>query len=80
MFDIEYLLLQIRSKSVGEISKFKVFVHDKETDWLDVELDLSKVNVQVDDEHTNKIVIDEKRKFRFSFKLSIVRNNSKVRM
>ena len=26
MFDIEYLLLQIRSKSVGEVSKFKVFV------------------------------------------------------
>ncbi len=26
----------------------------------DVEVDLSKVEVQVDDDHTNKIVIDEK--------------------
>ena len=61
MFDIEYLLLQIRSKSVGEISKFKVVCPDDKQTVADVELDLSKVEVQVEDDHTNKIVIDEKR-------------------
>ena len=61
MFDIEYLLLQIRSKSVGEVAKFKVICPDDKVTATDVELDLDKVNVQVDDEHTNKIVIDEKR-------------------
>ena len=61
MFDIEYLLLQIRSKSVGEVAKFKVICPDEKVTATDVELDLGSVNVQVDDEHTNKIVIDEKR-------------------
>jgi len=61
MFDIEYLLLQIRSKSVGEISKFKIVCPDDKQTVADVELDLSKVEVQVEDDHTNKIVIDEKR-------------------
>jgi hypothetical protein len=28
MFDLEYLLLQIRAKSVGEVSKFKVICPD----------------------------------------------------
>ena len=61
MFDIEYLLLQIRAKSVGEKSKFKVICPDDKQTATDVELDLSEVQVQVEDDHTNKIVIDEKR-------------------
>jgi hypothetical protein len=61
MFDIEYLLLQIRGKSVGEVAKFKVICPDDKQTPTDVELDLSTINVQVDDDHTNKVVIDEKR-------------------
>jgi len=61
MFDIEYILLQVRSKSVGEISKFRVLCPDDKETLTEVELDLTKVNVNVDDEHTNKIVVDEKR-------------------
>ena len=61
MFDIEYLLLQVRAKSVGEKSKFKVICPDDKQTATDVELDLSEVQVQVEDDHTNKIVIDEKR-------------------
>ena len=61
MFDVEYLLLQIRGKSVGEVAKFKVICPDDKQTPTDVELDLSTVNVQVDDEHSNKVVIDEKR-------------------
>ena len=33
----------------------------------DVELNLSDVNVQVDDEHTNRIVVDEQRNLEVSF-------------
>jgi hypothetical protein len=62
MFDIEYLLLQIRSKSVGEVAKFKVICPDDKQTAADVELDLSAVQVQVDDDHSNKVVIDEERK------------------
>ena len=62
MFDIEYLLLQIRSKSVGEVANFKVICPDDKQTATDVELDLSTVQVQVDDDHSNKVVIDEERK------------------
>jgi len=62
MFDIEYLLLQIRSKSVGEVANFKVICPDDKQTATDVKLDLSTVQVQVDDDHSNKVVIDEERK------------------
>jgi hypothetical protein len=62
MFDIEYLFLQIRSKSVGEIAKFKVLCPDDKKTFVDVEVDISKIEVQVDDSHTNNIMLDEKRK------------------
>ncbi len=62
VFDIEYIFLQIRAKSVGEIAKFKVICPDDLKTYTDVEIDISKVDVQMDDNHTNKIMIDENRK------------------
>ena len=62
MFDVEYLLLQVRAKSVGEIAKFKVVCPDDKETMAEVELDLSTIEVQVDDAHTNKVILDEKRK------------------
>ena len=61
LFDIEYLFLNIRAKSVGEIASFKVFCPEDKVTLIPVEVDLTKVEVQVDDEHTNKIVLDETR-------------------
>ena len=49
LFDIEYIFLQIRSKSVGEIAKFRVVCPDDMETYADVEVDISKVEVQVDD-------------------------------
>ena len=60
-FDLEYIFLQIRAKSVGETTKFKVLCPDDKKTYADVEVDLTKVNVEVDDNHTNKLVVDEKR-------------------
>ena len=62
VFDIEYIFLQLRAKSVGEVAKFKVLCPDDMKTYTEVELDLTKVDVQVDDGHTNKIMIDEERK------------------
>ena len=59
-FDLEYIFLQIRSKSVGEIAKIKVKCPDDNETYTDVEVDLSKVNVEVDDKHTNEIQINDK--------------------
>ena len=61
-FDLEYVFLQIRAKSVGEIAKLKVLCPDDKETYADIEIDLSKVEVQVDDKHTNNIVIDEDKK------------------
>ena len=60
-FDLEYIFLQIRAKSVGETTKFKVLCPVDKKTYADVEVDLTKVNVEVDDKHTNKLVVDEKR-------------------
>ena len=49
IFDVEYIFLQIRAKSVGEIAKFKLLCPDDKETFADVELDLSKVNVQVEE-------------------------------
>ena len=61
MFDVEYIFLNIRAKSVGEVSKLKLLCPDDKKTYADVEVDLTKVNVEVDDKHTNKLVVDEKR-------------------
>lgn len=62
MFDIEYLFLQIRAKSIGEVAKFKVLCPDDKKTFAEVEVDISKVEVQVDDSHTNNILLDTSRK------------------
>ena len=62
MFDLEYILLQVRAKSVGEIAKFRVLCPDDKETLAPVEVDLSQINVVVDDEHNNNVLIDEERK------------------
>ena len=62
LFDVEYIFLQIRAKSVGEIAKLKLLCPDDKKTYAEVEVDLSKVEVHVDEDHTNNIVIDEKKK------------------
>ena len=59
MFDVEYVFLRIRSKSVGEVSKLKLLCPDDKKTYADVEVNLEDVQVQVGDEHTNKIDLGE---------------------
>ena len=62
IFDIEYIFLNIRAKSVGEIAKLKVLCPDDKKSYGNVDVDLTKVEVYVDDTHNNNIVLDESRK------------------
>ena len=59
MFDIEYIFLNIRAKSVGEISKIKLLCPDDKKTYATVEVNLTEVEVQVDDKHTNKIELTD---------------------
>ena len=61
LFDLEYIFLQLRAKSIGEISKFRILCPDDKKTYADVEIDLTKVTVEVDDGHDNKIIIDDKK-------------------
>lgn len=59
-FDLEYIFLQIRAKSVGEVAKLKVKCPDDNETFANVEVDLTNVEVQVDDSHTNEIQVNDK--------------------
>ena len=59
-FDLEYMFLNIRAKSVGEVAKLKLLCPDDKETYANVEVDLSKVEVQVDDKHSNEIQINDK--------------------
>lgn len=58
VFDIEYILLTLRSRSVDNIVKFSITDPDTE-EKVDIELDLSKVKIQKDESHTNKIKLSD---------------------
>ena len=59
MFDIEYIFLNIRAKSIGEISKLRLLCPDDKKTYADVEVNLEEVQVQVGDDHTNKIELTD---------------------
>jgi len=59
LFDLEYIFLNIRAKSVGEKADFRVLCPDDKKTYAKVQIDLTEVNVEVDDEHTNKVIIDK---------------------
>jgi len=59
MFDIEYIFLNIRAKSVGEVSKLKVLCQDDMKTYASVEIDLNDIEVQVNEGHTNKIELTD---------------------
>jgi len=59
MFDVEYIFLQIRSKSVGEVSKLKLLCPDDKKTYAEVDLNLTEVKVQVGEDHTNKIELND---------------------
>ena len=58
-FDIEFLFLNIRGKSVGENIEVNIICPDDETTEVPVTIDLDEIHVQKNDEHTRQIKIDD---------------------
>ena len=56
VFDVEYLFLKIRAKSVGDIIELNLLCPDDEVTYANVSLDLNDVEVQIDETH--KKIID----------------------
>ncbi|MDP7195493.1 MAG: hypothetical protein QF864_04800 [SAR202 cluster bacterium] len=61
LFDLEYIFLQLRAKSIGEVSNFRILCPDDKKTYANVEIDLTKVVVEVDEGHDNRIIIDDKK-------------------
>ena len=58
-FDIEYLFLNIRGKSVGEELEVNIICPDDEITQVPVTIDLDDIHVQKNDEHTTQVKIDD---------------------
>ena len=58
-FDIEYLFLNIRGKSVGEDLDVNIVCPDDEETQVVVNINLDDIKVQKSEEHTNRIKVDD---------------------
>jgi hypothetical protein len=59
-FDIEYLFLNIRGKSVGEDIEVSVLCPDDGETYAEVQINIDDIKVSKDKEHSNQIKIDNK--------------------
>ena len=59
LFDMEYIFLNIRAKSVGEVAKLKVKCPDDEETEVEVEVDLTKIKVEMDEKHDARIKLTD---------------------
>ena len=59
-FDIEYLFLNIRGKSVGEIIEISLISPDDGETPVPVEINLDDIQIQKDEKHNNTIKLDDK--------------------
>jgi len=57
-FDIEYLFLNIRGKSVGEELEVNIICPDDGETQVPVKINLDDIQVQKNEDHTNKIKVD----------------------
>ena len=58
-FDIEYLFLNIRAKSVGEEIEVNIICPDDEETSVSVKINVDDIKVQTNEDHTNKIKLDD---------------------
>ena len=59
LFDLEYIFLRIRAKSVGEIAKLQVLCEDDGETYVPVEVDLESIEVEFQEDHTTKIELTD---------------------
>ena len=59
MFDVEYVFLQLRSKSAGAKVNVTITCPDDEETKVEVEINLEEINVQLSVEHSQEIVVTE---------------------
>ena len=58
-FDLEYIFLKVRGKSIGELLEISVLCPDDMETRVPIKINLEEIAVTIDDEHTNMISLDE---------------------
>ncbi len=58
-FDIEYLFLNVRSKSVGETIKVNIICPDDEKTSVEIPIDLDSIKIKKDKSHTDIVKLDD---------------------
>ena len=58
-FDMEYIFLNLRAKSVGEVAKVTVVCPDDEVTEVTLEIPLDEINVTFTEGHTNKVQLTD---------------------
>ena len=53
MFDLEFIFLRVRAKSVGEIATVNILSPDDEKTYVKVDVNLEEVKVKFDKKHNN---------------------------
>jgi hypothetical protein len=66
-FDIEYLFLNIRSRSVGEEIEVSVLCPDDEETFVDIKININDIQVIKNDKHNKIITIDDKIKMEMRY-------------
>ena len=76
-FDIEYLFLNIRGKSVGETVDVLITCPDDGTTQVPTSINLDEINVEVDPEHSRDIKLDDSLTLRMRYQsmTEFIKNN-----
>ena len=76
-FDIEYLFLNIRGKSVGETVDVLITCHDDGTTQVPTSISLDEINVEVDPKHSRDIKLDDSLtlRMRYPSMTEFIKNN-----
>ena len=80
-FDIEYIFLNVRAKSVGEMIDVNVTCPDDGKTQVQMEIDIDAIKVQKDKKHSNLVKIDEKlsMKMKYPSIQQFVQNNFDIK-
>ena len=67
MFDLAYVFLNIRAKSVGEVASVKVLCDDDGETYAEVDIPLDKIQVKFQKDHTNLINLTDDIKIEMAY-------------
>ena len=59
LFDLEYIFLNVRAKSIGEVINLKLLCEDDGETYADVEINLEDIKVSFNDKHTNLVELND---------------------